>query len=1688
MFQHHSAGKRRSNSVQATRMAKDHVNAAGIKTSNGFCFCDSRASCQHKIGGNELCSLSQTVEALSLDQGRWHKSKVDKGSRTGACVEQVDWPYTGGQLRDGSFVGQGRWAAGQTGPGPARVSQCNLLDRMHDFEYKYVADATASADDDAPRNTEAPGGDCYTGKARRAGEERAGYVWNPSERRSCARQCPRPPIFTAGGAHTQIPAETSFGVLYRERSERAIAGNLREKLRASLCSASSSSSSSCEALDHMLNVSSWVPGAFWDAFVQDVTTLFTNTTFTTRSVTPLTQAQEQQRESLNAEENATTVIGTPPPEIPLMSARELLDEAVAGLDVSLEELNMWKVPWVYCERVQPDCVETCNDKTGLCTRDCSYEGSSVGTCHQTIGRETWLDPAKRGGACAAAMSKVQQNDQVTAVAPINICDMDSTTDRLCRAILAGKNKLFEQNCIASGVCKDEKFFYVPGLYSAANQEFVRATVETFYLQAHAGSCPISMDRTEEIRASNVEGVPQCASTQLQIVHNLIRDLRSVVDKLMRIGYFFTMILINLTRYLIVALDPHAWAQVQMYSELMLIEMEALWTVLGDLVYNFMMDSGFGRALQSIINWICLVVQKLYDTIWMQFTCPMLRPIGRAMRDLNILGWTPLVEQGKTVIHTYYKECIEGRDVCNETMRADDDPPDTALPVATRCWSTYSTFLGDAKSLSCSAADTCMSADISQLINGEVDPESQVAGMDICDSCPAPQSSSFARYGCDIVTKTCKCGVQTLLRTTCITNDECSFAGTSCDIVDDLFDRDPFGSITCAECATDRVCLVSAGDSIGHCSCATRPMTYTSCEPTSQGQTVFTGPFAVCLVALGTNVQAELQGSAEYRVENSKLATARCDMLDSASLYCIAVEMGPGLSKFLAVGLQNLFSRRLLAIGDSNSSTSSFFRFVIPPEAYEHALHADWSAVHTHACRHVPRLVAAEQPNATELALADTELLRACVRWRAIGLEIVHLTNISEFIPDTFLVGPEDFAYDVAAHPHRLFTVLQRPWVAVRALMHTQSMAPLRVVVRDLHRWWVHSQIEAFAVANEYAAAAAAKLAAAAAATARGNTTTTTTTNGTTTTTTTNNGTTTSTTNATTTTTETLRGFSFEMSRHMVSRLWNSVFNTHGAPSRGHATTARHEAKATPPLDANETLQRQSQSRRLRAHRNALGHSLLHTRLMRAHWVPEEQPNGEAPPPPPPPPPPPTRAATTAAVPPPTRTAAAFATQQEKRQEQPRASSAGHTHARTLKQAVDYTFINRMNAVQSYSSDVALGEGVVQILPAVSANEYLRGDFLFPPTFVYWGQGVEVCSVMTNAIRAVQKATTLLKRSYTANDILAARPPVSYNPIKLFTDAWTRGDSTARQIQDNRTQQETGRTAAPRQTFAQYINTSAPWYIRAPVQWLQDTTGVTEMPLLGLLYEAPGVISRMLRCNIEAQMFCSNHHYSVLTSSFIALGMLTILNTVVSYTGMPLVGTLLSIVSFSSLVLFIAFDYAPGCAPLIPVCFFESIVTDIVYWLPTRIAVPQSLLLCQVDQTTDDVSAECVVDCRAQPFYFNDYNANLAWLLCQASTGTCHSLELDLERADNPVSLILGKASASLLQAALYRSRTVMASGDANIIEGFQWCNVLSIYQLVPIAALLFFVLVAVPLALAAVLKAIVGLVRAAISAYAMTHL
>jgi hypothetical protein len=129
----------------------------------------------------------------------------------------------------------------------------------------------------------------------------------------------------------------------------------------------------------------------------------------------------------------------------------------------------------------------------------------------------------------------------------------------------------------------------------------------------------------------------------------------------------------------------------------------------------------------------------------------------------------------------------------------------------------------------------------------------------------------------------------------------------------------------------------------------------------------------------------------------------------------------------------------------------------------------------------------------------------------------------------------------------------------------------------------------------------------------------------------------------------------------------------------------------------------------------------------------------------------------------------------------------------------------------------------------------------------------------------------------------------------------------------------------------------------------------------------------------------------------------------------------------------------------------------------------------------------MVQCAEDPFYFTDWNANFAWMLCDYSINTCEKLQDYIAVPGNAYSLIFGTEMATLLERALYRSRLIQQSSDLNIFDGFSWCNILSIYQLIPIVLFVVFAVSSIPLLLAVVVKGLVGLLRTAMTAYSMSH-
>ena len=174
--------------------------------------------------------------------GGWTDSSVLTPS---SCSEQLDWPFAGGKLRDGSSYNQ-RWTT---------VTPCGIMDRLPIFRYMYTNLQQAQS---SSQTTLDPGGVCHTGwPVVTSGPQAGCYLIVESDNYMCptfllpknvtrlraktvsellntpARprlaDCKPPPSYSINGTKATAP-EVSYGQLKRWEASRLLANDLRRRL------------------------------------------------------------------------------------------------------------------------------------------------------------------------------------------------------------------------------------------------------------------------------------------------------------------------------------------------------------------------------------------------------------------------------------------------------------------------------------------------------------------------------------------------------------------------------------------------------------------------------------------------------------------------------------------------------------------------------------------------------------------------------------------------------------------------------------------------------------------------------------------------------------------------------------------------------------------------------------------------------------------------------------------------------------------------------------------------------------------------------------------------------------------------------------------------------------------------------------------------------------------------------------------------------------------------------------------------------------------------------------------------------------------------------------------------------------------------------------------------------------------
>ena len=152
----------RSHPTQAFESLYDKL--ANVVTSKGFCFFFNWRDCQVASTSAEGrdCTLLETVR--SMYDGKYRTTRLLTSASDSICTQQLDWPFAGGPMRDGSWS-SARYPSSQV-PTERVGGTCNVLDRLPPFQYRYMPVGKVTKPTDG-KTSLSEGGSCHMGRGAR---------------------------------------------------------------------------------------------------------------------------------------------------------------------------------------------------------------------------------------------------------------------------------------------------------------------------------------------------------------------------------------------------------------------------------------------------------------------------------------------------------------------------------------------------------------------------------------------------------------------------------------------------------------------------------------------------------------------------------------------------------------------------------------------------------------------------------------------------------------------------------------------------------------------------------------------------------------------------------------------------------------------------------------------------------------------------------------------------------------------------------------------------------------------------------------------------------------------------------------------------------------------------------------------------------------------------------------------------------------------------------------------------------------------------------------------------------------------------------------------------------------------------------------------------------------------------------
>jgi len=893
-------------------------------TSNGFCACMAPP-----------CACAPDTASL---YGTWTNSSAAPSS----CTEQLDWPYAGGQLRDGTKYNQ-RWST---------VVPCGVLDRLPTFQYRYKNRYTTST---PTTTTLDKGGVCHMGwPVVTAGPLAGCYLLVETDTYMCPwfllpknvtrlraktvdellasptrpqlKDCSPPPEYRINNNPTA--PEVSYGQLRRWDASRLLANDLRRQL----CG----NSTVCEPS------SQWSLPTFW-----------------------------------------SNIYAANFPPIP---------------DGNGANESLWSEPWVACVQ-HPNGTQTCDG---------------------TIPRHDWAT-GDRPQLCMNAFANSTFSKNLTQ--SIDVCDLDSSLDLFCRTIQDARYQVFEANCMYSGQCTQQLFFYQPSIYEINNNEFVRNTVQNFYNGTIIGACIPDQDTAAAIE-SNAQDLDKCSAMRLNVLVDCIQIIRAIVGTLVELVYYWFELLLNVFE-LIGAKSDQEKQQiiVQVNSLLALLKNKfiLLFNEIGDLIYKILFDGPMGAWLITMIKAVCAFIDWLFSDLVYVILC-WVRTVSLWVLNNVATGFVNVLNSiafGTGAFNYLYDDITAAVTAVENNINCtpkelwscnieflDHNASVAVLPMPTRCWAGAEPQVGG--SLACTAADTCIQQDYTNII---------------CGACP--QASSMIKFGCNSLTKLCSCNVFPVGISSCASHQECTIdsSDVSCRYVDSYL-QPSYGNVPCTQCPNP-ICLILDGTGVGQCSCLLRPVPSQTCS--GIGQIVSPDARDLCLLASAGSGQGSTNSySADYRT----LSSLPCMLLNQAQSYCMTVFTSATVSTPMVVGLAQLKTRRRLLWWEDDG-------LLFDNETVEFNANTSIWQGRGEPCRSLMM--------ATELGVLERYAKGECWRWYEVGMRLTieaNMTGVSPFL----LVSWRDLV-DTMLDKHSLVEIMAKlPAVMHRLLLHSEFSQPVYLFI------------------------------------------------------------------------------------------------------------------------------------------------------------------------------------------------------------------------------------------------------------------------------------------------------------------------------------------------------------------------------------------------------------------------------------------------------------------------------------------------------------------------------------------------------------------------------------------------------------------------------------------------------------------